>query len=232
MRANNLNKYHISLDESDLIIFTKKIDVQKVRKYLQKCRQEIIDAIKLNNDFLTSFEPIRMDNKFSKIAKDMISATNHYEVGPMAAVAGAVALYLGRYIKKANQEVIIENGGDLYIYTTSKRFINLYTEDNIYKDRLNIEINPTGTELSICTSSRKLGHSQSLGNSDAVVIKADNAIYADAGATAYANKVKTKIDIERVLLEAKEDKYIKGIIIIIDGYLGAWGDIKLRERDY
>lgn len=231
MKINNLNKYHISLGESDLIIFANKIDVLKVKKYLQKCRQEIFEAIKLEDDFVKSLDPIKMNNKFSKIAKDMVSATKHYNVGPMASVAGAIALYIGRYIKKSNQEVIVENGGDLYINTTSKRYINIFTEDIIYKDRLNIEIYPTGKEVSLCTSSRKMGHSQSLGNSDAVVIRADNAIYADAGATAYANKVKTKSDIERVLLEAKKDKYIKGIIIIIDGSLGVWGDIEFRERN-
>jgi len=230
MNIKHLNKYHLNIDESDLLIFTNKLDEKRAKEYLKKYRDEIKSAIKIEPKFINSLTPIENNTKFPKIVKDMVCATKYFNVGPMASVAGAIALYMGRYLKKSNEEVIIENGGDLYIYTKNKRYINIYTEDEIFKDKLTILINDQ-EEVALCTSSKKLGHSISLGNSDAVVIKAKNAIYADAAATAYANKVKSKIDIEKVLLQARKDKYIKGIIIIIDGNLGVWGDIEFKERD-
>ena len=230
MNVKGLNRYHINVDESDLLIFANRLDVENTKKYLIRCREEINKAIQIDQSFYESYKPIESNPKYSKIAKDMISASKHFNVGPMAAVAGAISLYLGRNIKKYNDDVIIENGGDLYINVKSKRYINIFTKDIVYKDKLNIVIRDK-SEVSICTSSSKLGHSKSFGNSDAVVIKAKNAVFADAAATAFGNKVKNKDDIEAVLFEAKKNRYIQGIVIIIDGVMGVWGDIEFRERN-
>lgn len=231
MDIDSLNKYHVIQGESDLLIFSSQLDLAKVEKYLKNCRDDILRAISQDNNFLTSLTPIDLNSKMPKIVKDMVLATSHYKVGPMAAVAGAIAQYLGRYIKGMSEEVIIENGGDIYISTKSEKVIKIYSKDKVYEDKLEIILKPDQKEVALCTSSGKLGHSKSFGNSDAVMIKAEDAILADAAATAFANKLQSKRDIERVLSQAKDDKYIMGIIILIDGNLGVWGDIEFRERN-
>lgn len=230
MDINNLNRYHIMQGESDLLIFARQLDFGRVQKYLKICRDDILRVINQDKNFLTSLTSIEINSKMPEIVKDMVLATKHYKVGPMAAVAGAIAQYLGRYIKKMSEEVIIENGGDIYINTKSEKVIKVYSKDKIYEDKLEIILKPDQKEVALCTSSGKLGHSKSFGNSDAVMIKANNAILADAAATAFANEIVSKKDIKRVLSEAKDDKYIMGIIVLIDGNLGVWGDIEFRER--
>ncbi|MEA3422314.1 MAG: UPF0280 family protein, partial [Bacillota bacterium] len=130
------------------------------------------------------------------------------------------------YIKD-NTDLIIENGGDIFIKTSKERHILIHAGDSQLSDQISIKITPEMTPIGVCTSSGKLGHSLSFGKADAVVVVAKDILYADAAATAICNIIKTPRDIERGLGIAKESKKIEGIVIILDDSIGIWGNIVL-----
>jgi hypothetical protein len=79
----------------------------------------------------------------------------------------------------------------------------------------------------VCTSSGTVGHSLSLGKSDAATIVAKSTSLADAVATATGNLVKGKKDIEKGLAYAQTIEGVIGTLIIADDQFGAWGDIEI-----
>ena len=65
--------------------------------------------------FAESFVPVEADADAPEIVRAMAAAGLAAGVGPMAAVAGAVAERVARALSAYSAEVIVENGGDLYI---------------------------------------------------------------------------------------------------------------------
>lgn len=84
--------------------------------------------------------------------------------------------------------------------------------------------------MGICTSSGTVGHSLSFGKADAVVTLAKDTPLADAAATAIANLVRTKEDIERAITAAQRIPGVTGVVIIIGEHLGVWGQVRLCRR--
>ena len=158
---------------------------------------------------------------------DMIDAGQKADVGPMAAVAGAIAEYLGRELLEFSPEVIVENGGDIFLKTLKNRIIGIFAGESAFTGKLGLEVYPKDTPLGICTSSGTVGHSLSYGKADAVVVTSDSTILADAATTAICNKVSNSDDIDRAIEYGQSIGGLKGIIIIIGGDVGVWGDIKL-----
>ena len=50
----------------------------------------------------------------------MIKASLAANVGPMASVAGAISEYVANDLLKMSQNVIVENGGDIYLKTQGR----------------------------------------------------------------------------------------------------------------
>jgi hypothetical protein len=159
----------------------------------------------------------------------MIEAGRQAHVGPMAAVAGAIAECVGRELLAFSPEIIVENGGDIFLKILRKRTVGLYAGNSPLTGKIGLEINPQDTPLGVCTSSGTVGHSLSYGKADAVVVLAASAALADAAATAIGNRVKKPEDIDGVLEFARGIGNLKGIVIVVGKNVGAWGDVKLCE---
>jgi ApbE superfamily uncharacterized protein (UPF0280 family) len=86
-----------------------------------------------------------------------------------------------------------------------------------------LKVKSRGEPLGICTSAGAVGHSLSLGATDAVVIIAGSAALADAVATRVGNKVQRKEDIQAALEFAQSITGVRGAVVILGGNLGAWG---------
>ena len=158
----------------------------------------------------------------------MAKAANLANVGPMAAVAGAIAQYLGKYLlNKGMKEVIIENGGDIFLKTRKVRYVSIYAgKSRAFNNKLFLKIGPQASGLGICASSGTVGHSLSFGKADTLVIIAKNASLADAAATACANIIQTKADFGKAIELARKIKGVAGIIIIINSNMACWGEIE------
>ena len=120
-------------------------------------------------------------------------------VGPMAAVAGAMAELIGKKLLDYSPEVIVENGGDIFMKISRRRRIGIFAGNSPFTDKLALELEPEETPLGICTSSGTVGPSLSLGTTDATIVASTSAALADAAATAVGNLVKTADDLQGAL---------------------------------
>ena len=104
--------------------------------------------------------------------------------------------------------VIVENGGDIYIYSEKERIVSILSNPT-EGESIGLKIYPSDCPVSICSSSSKIGHSLSFGNGDIAMVRAKNAALADSLATAYCNILKTSKDINKVIERAQKDAAIQ-----------------------
>ncbi len=225
--SQDLVYFNVKVEQTDLNIGAYKRLTKEAVGVIKKYRQDIKDYIREVPEFLTSLKPLPCPVHALPIIKDMCQAAQKCSVGPMAAVAGAIAQYVGEELSKFSREIIVENGGDIYIKSSKERIIGIYAGDSPLSGRIGIKIKPEDCPLGVCTSSGKIGHSLSFGQADAVVIISKDVALADAAATAIGNIVKKVEDIQRAISLAKNISGILGVLIIIDDKLGAWGNIEL-----
>lgn len=214
--------------ETDLqILADKKIDKDFIRQRIGLYRRQIEAYIAKDPRFLTSLKPIAVELGAPLIVREMSEQTKKANVGPMASVAGAIAQAVGKdLLKKGHKEVIIENGGDIFIKTKKIRSVGLYAGRSRLWRSLRLKIKPADTPLGICTSSGAIGHSLSFGSADSVVILAKDASLADAAATATCNRVQSKGDLQKALDFARVINGVVGIAVIFKKNLIAWGKVE------
>jgi ApbE superfamily uncharacterized protein (UPF0280 family) len=148
-------------------------------------------------------------------------------VGPMATVAGAICESLGADLSKAGyRDIIIENGGDIFIKSVKSRVVGIYAGRSKLWRGLGLKIKAKDMPVGICTSSGTVGHSLSFGCADSVVILSKSAILADAVATATCNRVKSKSDLQPALEFAKSVKGVLGVVIVMKNNLISWGKVE------
>jgi len=228
-QREDLYSARIAIKETDLQILTDRpIDKDFVEERLRLYRQDIEGYITKDRRFLTSLKPVEAEFKAKPIVKEMSQAAKKANVGPMAAVAGAIAQFLGRdLLRKGYKDVIIENGGDIFLQTRKTCKVGIYGGRSKLWKGLGLKIKPQDTPLGICTSSGTVGHSLSFGLADAAVIVAKRPSLADAVATATANRVRAKKDLSKALDFAKSVKGVLGVAIIIKDSLISWGKVEL-----
>ena len=224
---DSLTSYQVKVRETDLYISSdvdlKQATLQSVHKY----RGHLESYIKIHPDFLTSLTPIDQDHLAPDIVRDMLRVSSMAGVGPMASVAGAVAEYVGRDLLPQTLNVIVENGGDIFLKTLNEITVGIFAGDSPLSEKIALRVRPSETPLGICTSSATVGPSLSLGRADAVCVKSRSASLADAVATAVGNVCKSKSDIRKALALGSGITGVLGILIIMGGELGAWGEMEL-----
>lgn len=192
-----------------------------------RARGEIEGYILTHPEFLTSLAPVTPRRGAPAIVKWMCDTTALADVGPMAAVAGAIAETVGAGLMERATDVIVENGGDIFIASSRPRRVGIYAGQSPLNGKIALEIAPGRTPCGVCTSSGTVGHSLSFGQCDAAVIVARDTALADAVATRVGNEVKSKDDIEAALGTASSIPGVSGAVIVIGDALGAWGDVEL-----
>jgi ApbE superfamily uncharacterized protein (UPF0280 family) len=227
--AKNLYKNEIIVKETDLEILTDKpLDREFVIKKINFYRGQIEDYINYKDRrFLTALKPIPVDVESGAIIKEMARYSQKANVGPMATVAGAIAQFLGKdLLKKGYRDVIVENGGDIFLKTTHAIKVGLYAGKAKKFNKICLRIKPEDTPLGICSSSGTVGHSLSFGFADSAVIISKNTTLADAVATAVGNLLKSKADFQRAIACGRSIRGVLGIAIIFRNNLASWGRIK------
>jgi ApbE superfamily uncharacterized protein (UPF0280 family) len=177
---------------------------------LHRYRSSIEAYIGSSPDFLNSLKPLPHDALAPPIVREMIGAGMAANVGPMAAVAGAIADHVGRDLLEYSRNVIVENGGDIFMHCTSDIRVGIFAGRSALSNRIALKIRKEEMPLGVCTSSGTVGHSLSFGKADAVRVKAGTACLADAAATAIGNRVKDKTDIQTALEAGNEDSGCHG----------------------
>ncbi len=229
IEGKDLVHFTVTEKETDLYIRATTDLERKARRLVRKYRQQLERYIEKDPAFQSSLEPLEVPASAPAIIRRMAEAGRSADVGPMAAVAGALAECVGRELLAFSPEVIVENGGDIFLKVKHRRTIGIFAGDSPLTGKLGLQIEPRDTPMGICTSSGTVGHSLSYGRADAVVVVAPSATLADAAATAIANRVSQAEDINNGLEFARGVPGIRGVIIIVGENIGVRGDIKLCE---
>lgn len=219
----------VSYKETDICIIGERDLGREALGLIRKYRKEIEDYIGMDPAFKEALEPIEAKKSAPPIIERMIEAGRRSGVGPMAAIAGAVAEFVGRGLLRFSKDVIVENGGDIFIKSSKMRRFGVFAGKSVLTGRLTFEIIASDTPLGICTSSGTVGHSLSLGKADAACVISKDTALADAAATATGNIVKSADDIERGISFAKSIQGVEGVIVIVGSKFGTWGKIKLMR---
>jgi len=224
-----LDAYTLVVKETDLHIMTRGIWLREARDEVVRLRRQVELAIEDDPRFLHCLKPIAVRDTAPPIVRLMAEAARLADVGPMAAVAGGIAQMLGEALAAYSDEVVIENGGDLYVRCLRPVTVGIFAGKSPLSGRVGVRLQAEAMPLGLCTSSGTVGHSLSFGRADAVTCLSDSAALSDAAATAVGNVVSSAQDISRGLHRAQEIPEVKGVLIIVGGAIGAWGDIELVE---
>jgi len=226
---NNLILKNITVKETDLYI-SSDIDISETAiKSVHRLRSSLESYIKLNKEFASSLIPVPYDEFAPEIVREMMHVSRMAGVGPMASVAGAIAEGVGRDIGSGVENVIIENGGDIYLNLKRDVTIGIFSGKSRLNEKISIKVRKEEMPLGICTSSGTVGHSMSFGVADACCVKSRSTALADAAATAIGNLVKSKKDLRKALEAGMQIDGVQGILIIIDDQLGAMGNLELAK---
>jgi ApbE superfamily uncharacterized protein (UPF0280 family) len=231
IEGKDLVPFTVTVKETDLYIRATTNLQRKARRLVLKYRRQLEQYIEQNPDFQTSLKPLPAPLSAPRIVRDMIEAGRKANVGPMAAVAGAIAECVGQELLAFSPEIIVENGGDIYLRILHKRVVGIFAGESPLTGKIGLEINPQDTPLGVCASSGTVGHSLSFGKADAVVVMAASATLADAAATAICNRVSRPDDINSAIEFGQNIGGLKGVVIIIGSNIGAWGEVKLCETN-
>ena len=161
-----------------------------------------------------------------EILKEMSRISHKTGIGPMSAVAGAVAKKVAEFL--GTKEVIVENGGDIYAKAASDMDISVFAGQSPLSEKVGLHIPAAAFPLGICTSSGTVGPSLSLGRADAVMIVCKDVMLADSYATAMANRIQTVNDLQSVIDRISNIPEILGAIAVKDDRMAITGQFELR----
>lgn len=225
----DLISFRVLIKETDLMVSASKDLRKQTGDRVHHYRRQLENYINSKPDFLSTLLPYTEDPFAPEIIQEMISATRIFDVGPMSAVAGTIAQLVGRDLLQYTKELIVENGGDIFLKTERPVTVSIFAGSSKLSDKFGIVIYPEQMPAGICTSSATVGHSLSLGSADSVCIISSKASIADAAATALGNKITNQFTLKREIESMKESKDIKGGVVIIGKTMASWGEIELTK---
>ncbi|MEI6609201.1 MAG: UPF0280 family protein [Deltaproteobacteria bacterium] len=226
INKDNITSYNIKIAESDLFISSDTNLADDALKSLMKHRNSLESYIKNHPEFRISLLPLPEDNLAPTIVRKMLAKSKICGVGPMASVAGAISEFVGYDLIDKTENLIIENGGDIFLKSKNNLTVSIYAGESPLSYKVNLLVKPEETPLGICTSSATVGPSLSLGKADAVCVISKSATLSDAAASAIGNRIKSKKDIKTALDYGINISGVRGIIIILGNHMGAIGEVQ------
>ena len=136
--AGDLTYFRVSVDETDLSIGARRDLGREALAAVLEARRQVTAQIEDRPRFRTSLEPLRPHGTESPLIRQMLEAGSRAGVGPMAAVAGAIArTCVAGHIRRIgadevlNQQWVAEEGG-LYIVFFHKAHVCLLVLENFF----------------------------------------------------------------------------------------------------
>jgi ApbE superfamily uncharacterized protein (UPF0280 family) len=223
---------YVRISETDLHILADRDVGDQAQDLVLRYRMQIEGYIARNPEFLTSLVPLPVDDLAPPLVREMLQAGQAADVGPMAAVAGAIAEYVGRaLLAQGVQEVMVENGGDIFLCRKKDCTVAIFAGQSPLSNKVGVSIAKNDMPSAVCTSSGTVGHSLSFGNADSVTVLAASTSIADAVATRLGNEVgrgrESEERIKRALAVARQFDGIDGVVVICGELMGAVGRVEL-----
>ncbi len=212
------------------ILAESREHIEVAKNAIIDCRLQLEGFINRDPIFQLTLEPYDLPlDDAPPIVKRMCSASALFNVGPMAAVAGAIAAFAVEAMVEAGaSHALVDNGGDIAICSDESVLIGIYAGSSPIKD-LAFEIPPTKGILGICSSSGTVGPSISFGCADVATVIARDPAIADAGATALGNAVTPEIHLEDCFKAVDRDE-VMGALVIRGREIAMWGDLPPLRR--
>jgi len=187
---DDLAVFDLKEGESDLRILASADVTPAARAALIRIRSALKNHISRHPAFASSLFPVLPPASAPETLRRMARVAAAFSLGPMAAVAGAVADYVAGSLAAEVEEAIVENGGDIHLRTVRPRILGVNPgPGHPLSGRLRIRLPACPAGAGVAASSGRWGRSLSFGLADVAVVFADDAILADAAATALANRV-------------------------------------------
>jgi ApbE superfamily uncharacterized protein (UPF0280 family) len=204
------------------ILADKPGHISAAKSGMIEARQVLEAHIARDPFFLSTFDPYMPDSD-EQIILRMARATQKAGVGPMAAVAGAIA-WAGVEAMMESGAVfgVIDNGGDIALISDRPVRIGVHAGEAVLSNRIAYVVPPQEGILGICTSSATVGPSVSFGCADAVTVFSCDVALADAWATSVCNQIRPD---DQTVLERINPAEVSGVFAIIGETLVKWGDL-------
>jgi len=222
------SSFQVTIEESDLRITARRDLAEDAGAFLSLIRGGLKNYMLLHPGFARSMVPLPEDPAAPSPADTMLAAARACGVGPMAAVAGAIAQAVADKFAPVSPDFLVENGGDIYMHSTRERLVALLAEP-VKGARLALRLPAGDFPVALCTSSATIGHSRSFGAADLVTVKAKSGAFADAAATALGNLARSADHLPLVLERAQElaRSGLLGVFVQAGGKIGVWGEMEL-----
>jgi ApbE superfamily uncharacterized protein (UPF0280 family) len=227
IKTKNLVSFGVSVKETDLWICADRLLENEAKENVFKTRGYIESYIHSHPGFIEAREPWSVNGPAPLVVREMAEAGSRAGVGPMAAVAGAVAEAVGKALLAYSNEIIVENGGDIFIRLNRPFTYSIFAGKSPLSMRFGIRLDASGTPLAVCTSSATIGHSFSAGKADAVCVVSYSCAVADAAATSICNQVTLEKEIQPAIDFGKRIDGVSGIVVIAYGKMGVWGNVEI-----
>ncbi len=230
-------------------LITERRVFQESKVLLQSDRPEAIEAgiaaisthrraleryVLSHSLFLHSLRPVPVEVAAPPVVRLMAASTRALNIGPMAAVAGALAdLALDAMREAGSRIAIVENGGEVAAQSDRAFTIGLYAGQTALGATTGFQIQAAECPIGVGTSSATVGHAFSLGEADAATVFAATAAFADAGATAVCNRVQgtdVEASVQRGLRFAETIEFLRGALIVRGDYVGIVGQVPTLVR--
>jgi hypothetical protein len=220
--------FQVVVAQTDLLVVAERPLAREIGDFASALRSRLMTYILLHPEFRDSLTPVAVTDAAPVIAHDMAEAAARFGVGPMAAVAGAVSQAVADRFAAISPNLLIENGGDVFLRSTVERTVALLARP-IEGARLGLRFPPEKLPAAVCASSAKVGPSLSLGQADMVTVVADRGAVADAAATALGNLLVSPEDLDGVLAAARgmARQGVRGAFIQLGELVGMVGDLEL-----
>jgi len=225
--TRNLFKENFTLKETQCtIISDKQKAIQTAIESIKRNRQELEIYIRANPKFLYTLKPISSPEK-PLVAKLMALAAEKAGVGPMAAVAGAIAdLAVSDMTREGCEVAVVEDGGEISAVSNTPVDVAVAAGEEPLSKRFGFRL--TEFPIGVATSSGRFSHALSFGDAEAATVFCKNAALADAAATAVGNLVKGEdvgAAIKAGISKGLSIEGVEGVLIIYKGQVGTAGKI-------
>lgn len=200
LSQNDMVRFSLCWKYSDIVISIDKENWHDAIPYLAlmalKHAYSNLETYR-HPEWFSSYKPIDAYPNAPLLLKRMSEAAHSADVGPMAAVAGAIADLLLETLSNAYTFSFcsIENGGDCAIVSTRATYVALASESARFQGFLTLELPPG--HWGVATSSGTVGHSINFGQADTCTIVASSGALADAWATRCSNAIHDKSTLEQ-----------------------------------
>jgi uncharacterized protein len=227
VQREGLHSFQVICQETDLMIQADRPLEYQAHEQVLVHRGQIEGYIQRYPDFAATLKPWPEQAFAPEIVRKMIVAASAAGVGPMAAVAGAMAEAVGRALLDYSRQIVVENGGDIFIKTDGPAVAGLFAGNSPLSMKFGINIPDARDGIGLCTSSGTVGHSLSTGSADAVCVVARSCALADAAATAIGNRIRSPREIKVAIALGRRIPGVLGIVVVAGVALGAWGQVEL-----